>query len=55
MYKEILDLFERDLESQGSGVFHAIKKRRKKTVARLVPYWSYQNKIKVLKKNNRKE
>lgn len=49
MYKEILDLFERDLESQGSGVFHAIKKGEK-TVARLVPYWSYQNKIKVLKK-----
>ncbi len=29
MYKEILDLFERDLESQGSGVFHAIKKGEK--------------------------
>lgn len=48
MYKDILGLFESDLEAQGSGALHAVKKGEK-TVSRLVPYWAYQNKLEVLR------
>lgn len=48
MYNDILDLFESDIEKQGSGALYAIKKGEK-TVSRLVPYWAYQNKLEALR------